>query len=368
MSERILLVDDTPTNIQYVGSLLKDRGYRIHVADSGPSGLEAATEIRPDIILLDIMMPEMDGFEVCRRLKTQPSTRSIPVIFLTARTDSDAVVQGFQLGAVDYVTKPFVADEVVARVNTHLSLRRTFLHQRSLLHILSDDLRAPLERVASLVDNAETDRIESAERDAPQISAKSGDTLAEIRSAANSCLNLIEMAQALYEADDPRLTLLPVNLSDALKDALEQLSAKVSSKEIRVIHEIPENLVVRADRSSLVACVFRNLIAASVAYGSSHSTLRIGSIEVEQEILITLESEGPGIPTNLLDEFRELDTSPGESDERHDLGIGLLVARRFAEAYGGMLEMDPGGEEGAGTRMIRLWMTLASTQEGPDTE
>ena len=137
MSSRILVVDDTPANIQALAGTLKDQGYQISVATNGKQALEVVGRVRPDLILLDVMMPEMDGFETCRRLKASQPTRDIPVIFLTARTETEDIVKGFELGAVDYVPKPFNAPELLARVNTHLTMDR--LHrenERLLLSIL----------------------------------------------------------------------------------------------------------------------------------------------------------------------------------------------------------------------------------------
>jgi class 3 adenylate cyclase len=122
MSSRVLVVDDTPANIQVLSSTLKDKGYQISVATSGPQALSAVGRLQPDLILLDVMMPEMDGFETCRRLKESDLTRDIPVIFLTARTETADIVRGFEAGAVDYVAKPFNAWELLARVNTHLTV------------------------------------------------------------------------------------------------------------------------------------------------------------------------------------------------------------------------------------------------------
>ena len=122
--ERILIVDDTLQNIQVLGTVLREQNYQINVAQNGMQALESVGKVPPDLILLDVMMPEMDGFEACKRLKADEDTRDIPVIFLTAKVETEDVVHGFDLGAVDYVTKPFNATELLARVHTHLELRR----------------------------------------------------------------------------------------------------------------------------------------------------------------------------------------------------------------------------------------------------
>jgi C4-dicarboxylate-specific signal transduction histidine kinase len=122
--EQILLVDDNVTNLQVLHQTLDGRGYKLLVAKNGAGALAIAQKAKPSLILLDIMMPEMDGFEVCQRLKADPATEEIPVIFLSALTDTKDKVKGLDLGAVDFVSKPFQPEEVIARVNTHLSIRR----------------------------------------------------------------------------------------------------------------------------------------------------------------------------------------------------------------------------------------------------
>jgi len=145
-TNRILVVDDTPPNLQMLSSTLRDEGYQVSVATSGRQALELVGRLRPDLILLDVMMPEMDGFETCRRLKASHAANDIPVIFLTARTETADIIQGFELGAVDYVAKPFNAHELLARVNTHLTIDR--LHrenERLLLSILPASIAARLK-------------------------------------------------------------------------------------------------------------------------------------------------------------------------------------------------------------------------------
>jgi DNA-binding NtrC family response regulator len=123
--QHILIIDDEPINLKILSRKLETEGYEVIVASRGETGLHLVNESHPDLILLDIMMPEIDGYEVCRRLKEAPQTRDIPIIFLTSKTDTDDVIKGFELGAVDYVGKPFKHLELLARVKTHLKLQST---------------------------------------------------------------------------------------------------------------------------------------------------------------------------------------------------------------------------------------------------
>jgi len=120
----ILIVDDLPQNLQVLGSILRKNKYQIAVATNGQQAIDILKNISPDLILLDVMMPGIDGHEVCRRLKKQDSTKDISIIFLTAKSETDDIVKGFELGAVDYITKPFNATELLARVRTHIELKK----------------------------------------------------------------------------------------------------------------------------------------------------------------------------------------------------------------------------------------------------
>ena len=126
----ILIVDDNPTNVELLSDFLENSGYNLLIAEEGHAALELAANEQPDLILLDIMMPGLDGFETCRRLKADRATKEIPVIFSTALTDTEDKVKAFAIGAADYITKPFEFAEILARIETHLSIRKL---QKSLL-------------------------------------------------------------------------------------------------------------------------------------------------------------------------------------------------------------------------------------------
>jgi formate hydrogenlyase transcriptional activator len=140
------MVDDTPANLHLLFDLLSEAGFEVLVAEDGESALARAQYTRPDLILLDVLMADMDGFETCRRLKANPDAQSIPVIFMTSLVDTVDKVRGFQLGAVDYITKPFQIEEVLARINTHLTLQRlkTTLQEKEerLSHVIEGALDA----------------------------------------------------------------------------------------------------------------------------------------------------------------------------------------------------------------------------------
>src|SRR5215831_2300562 len=152
MTSRILLIEDAPANIQALSAILKEQRYQVSVATTGQQALDLLERVRPDLILLDIMMPGMDGFETCRRIKASTAWNEIPVIFLTARTDTVDIVRGFEVGAVDYVAKPFNAHELLARVRTHLALDHLYReNQRLLLNILPAPIAEKLKSQTGII-------------------------------------------------------------------------------------------------------------------------------------------------------------------------------------------------------------------------
>jgi adenylate cyclase len=152
MNSRILLIEDAPANLQALSAILKEQGYQISVATSGQQGLDLLTRLRPDLILLDVMMPGIDGFETCRRIKASTAWREIPIIFLTARTETADIVRGFEVGAVDYVAKPFNAHELLARVRTHLALDQLYReNQRLLLNVLPAPIAEKLKKQTGII-------------------------------------------------------------------------------------------------------------------------------------------------------------------------------------------------------------------------
>jgi CheY-like chemotaxis protein len=122
----ILIVDDTSENIKMLALILEKNGYEIAIAINGNAALKFCEHYKPDLILLDIMMPEMDGYEVCELLKKSKETKEIPVIFITAKVDKTDVVKGFEVGAVDYITKPFFSEELLARIKVHIDLKKAY--------------------------------------------------------------------------------------------------------------------------------------------------------------------------------------------------------------------------------------------------
>src|SRR5262245_15914842 len=224
----ILVVDDLTKNLQVVGTMLRAQGYDVMPATSGPHALELVQMDPPDLILLDLMMPEMDGLEVCRRLKADPLTQPIPVIFLTASNEMEHLVKGFEVGAVDYVTKPFNAPELLARVRTHLELkqardlifrnglelRRLNEEKNEIMGIAAHDLRSPLNAVKGYSEMVLEDAA---------LGRENAELIQRIHEAAT---RMAEMVQNLLDANriergEMQLHLVPTDLAASVAAVIE---------------------------------------------------------------------------------------------------------------------------------------------------
>jgi DNA-binding response OmpR family regulator len=147
---KILIVDDMPTNLRLIAGILGKENYQMHFAPDGAKALKMVEEVLPDLILLDIMMPKMDGMDVCRQIKSNKKLRNIPVIFLTAKDSDDDIIQGFEAGAVDYVTKPFNGVVLKARVSTHVELKLTRDDQQNRISELSQAVNIAISNFVSM--------------------------------------------------------------------------------------------------------------------------------------------------------------------------------------------------------------------------
>ncbi len=221
---RILVVDDVVRNLQVVGTMLRNAGFEIMPTTSGAQALERVRVQLPDLILLDLMMPEMDGLEVCKRLKAEPLTRQIPVIFLTASNEMEHLVKGFEVGAVDYVTKPFNPPELLARVRTHIELRQARERLREMndeknefMGIVAHDLRNPLGAINGYAEMILEDAETLATSPPADLATARGQILESANRIRSTSRRMVEMVQNLLDANriergEFKLNLTPTEL------------------------------------------------------------------------------------------------------------------------------------------------------------
>ncbi len=358
----ILIVDDIARNLQVLGSILSENGFGVSVASSGQGALDAIAEQAPDIILLDIQMPDMDGFEVCRRLKLQAATRDVPVIFLTARTETEDIVRGFELGAVDYITKPFISQELLARVRTHLSVVRQNKRLADLnkekdefLGIAAHDLRNPLskiqfiaEKMSYKADSFTPDLIKEA-------SADIAHTVAGMMELVSNLLDVNAIEQGHL-----RTELNPIEIEHIVEHIVRDYDARAAKKKITLhyTHD-PALPLVLADEVAIVQ-ILDNLISNAVKYSPFNKSVTVRLLTETDAVRLEVEDAGPGISDDdqkkMFRKFARLSAQPTGGE--HTIGLGLSIVKKLVEDI--KAEISVRSVLGKGTTFI-VRIPLAST-------
>lgn len=362
----ILIVDDNPENLSVLGNILGKNGHNLIFAQNGVVALNVAKKRKPTLILLDIMMPNMDGFEVCRQLKQNVTLAEIPVIFLTAKTEKEDVITGLKLGAVDYVTKPFNQEELLARVNTHLELqtakeelRAAFIAKKEalatkdkLFSIISHDLSNlfnGLLGISSLL--AEKDEVTLSDAEKEEYSQ---DVLRLASRGYNLLKNLLEWSRS--QTGRMQVKPIAINLSNLIQQNIQLLEENAKAKNINLYAHLDEDaLSVFADLN-MFDTVIRNLLSNAVKFTPPSGEIQIFSKKVANNLIeISVSDTGIGIKAEDIDKLFRIDvthTTPGTAKEVGN-GLGLILCQEFTEKCGGTLGVE--SEEGKGSRFyIRL--------------
>ena len=342
----ILIVDDTTKNIQVLGNMLYSKGYNISVATSGKEALESVKAKTPDLILLDIQMPEMDGFEVCKNLKSDPSTKEIPVIFLTAVTEPEKIVHGFELGAVDYITKPLNPAELFMRVATHIEIKesRTKLEELNatkdkFFKIIAHDLRNPFAGIMGL-----SEIMENALKDSERLNESTFLQYSQlIFSSAKSALSLIENLAHWAKSQTGEIVVSPRNLSfnKLLCSTIPIVTSNAFNKNITIERNLTDQDTVFADEA-LSNTIVRNLLTNAIKFTHPGGKI-IVSTKIEGDFLeISISDTGIGIsPKNLSKIFRiDSKFSSLGTDKEKGTGLGLILCQEFVEIQGGTIRVE----------------------------
>jgi len=351
---RILVVDDISKNLQVVGTILRNEGYHVMPATSGLQALERVSAQPPDLILLDLMMPEMDGLEVCSRLKAEPLTRQIPVIFLTASNEMDHLMKGFEAGAVDYITKPFNAPELLARVRTHLELKHARERLREMneeknefMGIAAHDLRNPLSAIQGYAEMIIEDAQSLAHRDLEGNGQR-------IREAAK---RMTEMVQNFLDANriergELKLNMAISDLSPLLQSVLETQSPHATAKGQMIQLELPPTPTLALADVSITLQVFENLVSNAVKYSPPGKKIFVRLKAEAGVVRFEVEDQGPGLSKEdqkkLFGKFARLSAKPTGGE--HSTGLGLSIVKRLVEAMNGKVWCE--SELGMGAKFI----------------
>ncbi len=347
----VLLVDDMPKNIQAAAAILSKEGYDIAFDEDGESALRHVREMKFDLILLDIMMPGMDGYETCRHLKADTETGRIPVIFLTARTDIDSIVKGFEVGAADYVTKPFNESELLARVRTHLKLKQADTQLRELnaakdkfFSIISHDLKGSFNALGLGFDLLIDDYDKLSEDKKKNL----------LESMKTNCQNTFDLLNNLLTWSRSRTGNISCepeifDIREIVSEAIFISENAAENKNIRIINEIEEETLCYADMD-MMRTVIRNLLANAVKYTKSEGTVTISAKDRADELEISVSDTGVGIRAETMQKLFRIDvkhSTPGTAKEE-GTGLGLNLCKDFAEKNNGKIGVE--SEVGKGSR------------------
>lgn len=336
----ILVVDDHDHNIQLVCQILATAlTCEFAIANHGEQALHTIREQPPDLVLLDAMMPGMDGFEVAKILQANPATASIPIIFLTARNEDEDIERGFKVGAVDYITKPIRRRELVSRVATRLKIQgqqKTILGQKAelaqLVHILCHDLVNPIGCAQSFMELAMGNH-DAQERDK---FLRFGNV------ALETALEIVGMVRDMRKLEEKGNTIrcLKSPLAALVEDALFLVGPKADAKEISMQANIASDLAVLVEPVSFVNSVLANLLTNAIKFSQRGSFVQLEASRVS-ETMISLEvmDQGVGIPPSILEVIFNVEASTSRSgtEEESGTGYGMPLAKRFVEAYGGSI-------------------------------
>jgi signal transduction histidine kinase len=358
INPKILLVDDNPTNIRVAAKILRQENYNISFAQSGRDALQKAGSIDFDAILLDIMMPGMDGYEVCEKLKSNPATRHIPVIFLTAKTETENVVRAFELGGADYVTKPFNSQELLARVGTQVRLKKSLESlekinkdlstanntKDKMFSIISHDLLGPIGNIKESLEVIVNGEVKMDEQNMQSF-------LRSVWTSVNSSYSLLDNLLFWARSQQGRLTYRPknINLTNLVSDTIHLLEGLTRQKSIELKTMLGAKVMVFADRNA-IKTIMRNLMSNAIKFTNENGLITVDAKEWDNEfLLISLTDNGIGMDEKTKDNlFQKFKNEPrwGTDGER-GVGLGLVITREFVEKHGGKIWVN--SEEGKGS-------------------
>jgi signal transduction histidine kinase len=353
----VLVVDDQQANVRMVGALLSRSGCQVLTALGGLEGLEQARTHKPDVVLLDMRMPGMDGFQVMAQLREQPETRDLPVIFLTADDDRENLVRAFASGAIDYITKPFVAEELLARVRTHVdlkksrdALRRFAQEKQQMAELVAHDLRNYFANIVFAADMVGSGAVSAGDAQLQRMAES-------IRSSADSGMLFLQAFLEQQEHVAHGAEVEPLPLRQLLCEVVDLLGRSASSKGIELELLEQETIIVSGLRPG-VAHVLQNLVSNAIKYSPPGSRVSIGATQSARTGRVQVLDRGPGIreedQARLFQRFTKLGNEPTQGES--STGLGLAMAKQQARAMGGNLWYDP--REGGGS-IFTLELPLA---------
>lgn len=338
----IFIAEDCPESLQLLYQFLKDENYRISAVGNGKQAIDMIPDINPDLILLDIMMPDIDGFTVCEQLQKNSVSREIPIIFITAKTDKIDVVKGFEMGAVDYITKPFNGAELLARISTHLELKisREALKELNatkdkFFSIIAHDLKNPLQ---GLLSSSEVlyKFYEAFDE------SKKKELIQRFYNSSQQFSALLKNLLTWSLSQQGRIRLNPkeINIAVIIEENIELIKETAEKKNIKYSTDIKNDSIAWADKN-MIRTVIRNLVSNALKFTHSGGEINIKIEHSKPYINIIVSDNGIGIPPEDIPGLFKLDTyksNKGTLGEK-GTGLGLILCKEFVEKNNGIIHV-----------------------------
>ena len=346
---KILIVDDVMSNVLLLKVLLTNEKFAIATASNGRQALEQVEKENPDLVLLDVMMPDMSGFEVAQHLKSNPNTADIPIIFLTALNSTADIVKGFQVGANDFISKPFNKEELIIRVTHQISLvaakrlilskteelQRTIAGRDKLYSVIAHDLRSPMGSI-KMVLNMLILNLPS-----EKIGAEMYELLTMANQTTEDVFSLLDNLLKWTKSQIGKLNVVyqDVDLVEVTDGVIEIFSMVASLKKIRIREMKPEKMMVNAD-IDMLKTVVRNLLSNAIKFSKENSEVLVKMEEVDGMAVVSVQDYGCGISEEegqkkLLHTDTHFSTFGTNNEEGS--GLGLLLCKDFVVKNGGKL-------------------------------
>jgi signal transduction histidine kinase len=364
----VLIVDDNPTNLDLLFKHLDGAGYKVLVAQDGKMALRQAEYARPDIILLDIMMPELDGFETCRRLKANETTKDIPVIFTTALADIESKIKGFEVGAVDYLTKPFDRQEVVIRLNVHLTIRR--LQKKLQLEIIEREkveeaLRQSIAELETRNEELDTFAQMVAHDLKNPLGVMTGiaevlvsdfasfppenmiEHLESIRRNGRKTANIIEELLVLASVRQREVRAMPLDMGAIVAEAQQRLADMIAESKAEII--TPTEWATALGYAPWIEEVWVNYLSNAIKYGGQPPQLVLGAtVQPNHKVRFWVKDNGPGLtPEDQARLFKPFTRLSQVRAQGH--GLGLSIVHRIVKKLNGDVGIESEGIPGKGS-------------------
>lgn len=339
----VLIIDDNPMNLMLASKVLELNNYDSCTAESGLEGIAQIEKKMPSLILLDINMPEMNGYEVCRKIKEVEKWNEIPIIFLTAQIHTENLVEGFEAGGVDYITKPYKSEELLVRVKNHLELaesRRTILEMNrsrdKIYSIIAHDIRSPLSGILMTLDTIDQGYLDPSSEDFKDI-------IHQLKIRTKDTTTLLTSLLNWTRSQDMNVVLQPkeTNINQLIISSIQLLIDVAKNKNISILNEISETLNSWCDEVS-INTVFRNIISNAIKFTPNNGKITIKGQNLDSSVEISISDTGIGMPEDVIKKIfgeNQLFTSSGTANEQ-GTGLGLMLVKDFLKKNNGSLTVQ----------------------------